>query len=110
WYPSSKGKPSGTRQVSMHGNLIFKCSKPMDDVVKDCLHDAIKSAVPPSSTDSIAILNKPPTTALKFTSVPRHNEDGTDTDSYDLHNDLMANELWHDVEIFSQPRFFLFYF
>ena len=90
---------------SMRGNLIFKCSKPMDDIVKDCLHDAIKAAVPPSSTDSIAILNKPPTTALKFSSVPRHNEDGTDTDSYDLHNDLMANELWRDVEIFSQPRF-----
>ncbi|KAF8694406.1 hypothetical protein AX14_002051 [Amanita brunnescens Koide BX004] len=92
---------------SMRGNLIFKCSKPMDDIVEDCLHEAIKSAVPPSSADSIAILNKPPTTALKFSSVPRHNEDGTDTDSYDLHNDLMAKELWRDVEIFSQPRFLL---
>ena len=90
---------------SMRGNLIIKCSKPMDDVIKDCLHEAIKAAVPPSSTDSIAILNKPPTTALKFSSVPRHNEDGTDTDTYDLHSDLMANELWRDVEIFSQPRF-----
>ncbi|KAF8703678.1 hypothetical protein AX14_014151 [Amanita brunnescens Koide BX004] len=90
---------------SMRGNLIFKCSKPMDDIVKDCLHEAIKAAVPPNSNDSIAILNKPPTTALKFSSVPRHNEDGTDTDSYDLHNDLMSNELWRDVEIFSQPRF-----
>ena len=89
----------------MRGNLIFKCSKPMDDVVKECLHDAIKAAVPPSSTDSIAILNKPPTTALKFSSVPRHNEDGTDADSYDLLNDLMGNELWRDVEIFSQPHF-----
>ena len=64
---------------SMRGNLIIKCSKPMDDVVKECLHEAIKAAVPPSSTDSIAILNKLPTTALKFSSVPRHNEDGTDT-------------------------------
>ena len=90
---------------SMRGNLIFKCSKPMDDVIKDCLHDAIKAAVPPGSADSIAILNKPPTTALKFSSVPRHNEDGSDTDSYDLLNDLMGNELWRDVEIFSQPRF-----
>ena len=90
---------------SMRGNLIFKCSKPMDDVIKDCLHNAVKAAVPPSSIDSIAILNKPPTTALKFSSVPRHNEDGTDTDSYDLLNDLMSNELWRDVEIFSQPRF-----
>ena len=90
---------------SMRGNLIFKCSKPMDDVVKNCLHEAIKSAVPPSSSDSIAILNKPPTTALKFASVPRHNEDGTETDDYDLHNDLMSNELWRDVEIFSPPRF-----
>ena len=79
---------------SMRGNLIFKCSKPMDDVIKDCLHDAIKAAVPPGSADSIAILNKPPTTALKFSSVPRHNEDGMDTDSYNLLNDLMSNELW----------------
>ncbi|KAF8694138.1 hypothetical protein AX14_002162 [Amanita brunnescens Koide BX004] len=90
---------------SMRGNLILKCSKPMDDVIKECLHEAIKAAVPPSSTDSIAILNKPPTTALKFSSVPRHNEDGTDADSYDLLNDLMSNDTWRDVEIFSQPRF-----
>ncbi|KAF8660083.1 hypothetical protein AX14_007476 [Amanita brunnescens Koide BX004] len=90
---------------SMRGNLIIKCSKPMDDTIKDCLHNAIKAAVPPSSADSIAILNKPPTTALKFMTVPRHNEDGSDTDSFDLYNDLMAHELWHDVELFSQPRF-----
>ncbi|KAF8697727.1 hypothetical protein AX14_001267 [Amanita brunnescens Koide BX004] len=90
---------------SMRGNLIVKCSKPMDDTIKTCLHDAIKSIVPPSSADSIAILNKPPTTALKFSSVPRHNEDGSDTDSFDLFNDLMAHELWRDVELFSQPQF-----
>ena len=90
---------------SMRGNLIIKCSKPMDDTIKDCLHNAIKAAVPPSSADSIAILNKPPTTALKFMTVPRHNEDGSDTDSFDLYNDLMAHELWRDVELFSQPRF-----
>ncbi|KAF8697659.1 hypothetical protein AX14_001316 [Amanita brunnescens Koide BX004] len=90
---------------SMRGNLIIKCSKPMDDTIKTCLHDAIKAAVPPSSADSIAILNKPPTTALKFSSVPRHNEDGSETDSFDLFNDLMAHELWRDVELFSQPRF-----
>ena len=90
---------------SMCGNLIIKCSKPMDNVIKNCLHDAIKAAVLPGSNDSISILNKPPTTALKFMTVPRHNEDGTDTDSYDLHNDLMAHQLWHEVEIFSQPCF-----
>ena len=90
---------------SMRGNLIFKCSKPMDDVIKECLHDAIKAAIPPSSSDSIAILNKPPTTALKFSSVPRHNIDGTDTDSFDLLNDLLNNELWREAKIFSQPCF-----
>ena len=90
---------------SMRGNLVIKCSKPMDDTIKNCLHNAIKAAVPPSSTDSIAILNKPPTTALKFMTVPRHNEDGSETDSFDLFNDLMAHELWRDVELFSQPRF-----
>ena len=90
---------------SMRGNLIIKCSKPMDDVVKECLHEAIKAAIPPSSADSIAILNKPPTTALKFMTVPRHNKDGSETDSYDLFDDLMTHELWRDVELFSQPRF-----
>ncbi|KAF8697070.1 hypothetical protein AX14_001476 [Amanita brunnescens Koide BX004] len=90
---------------SMRGNLIIKCSKPMDDVIKECLHDAFKAAVPPGSADSIAILNKPPTTALKFMTVPRHNEDGSESDSFDLFNDLMAHELWRDVELFSQPRF-----
>ncbi|KAF8669592.1 hypothetical protein AX14_006004 [Amanita brunnescens Koide BX004] len=90
---------------SMRGNLIVKCSKPMDDVIKECLHDAFKAAVPPGSADSIAILNKPPTTALKFMTVPRHNEDGSETDSFDLFNDLMAHELWRDIELFSQPRF-----
>ncbi|KAF8683016.1 hypothetical protein AX14_004388 [Amanita brunnescens Koide BX004] len=90
---------------SMRGNLIIKCSKPMDDTVKECLHDAFKAAVPASSADSIAILNKPPTTALKFMTVPRHNEDGSESDSFDLFNDLMAHELWRDVELFSQPRF-----
>ena len=74
-------------------------------MIKNCLHNAIKEAVPPGSADSIAILNKPPTTALKFMTVPRHNEDGSDTDSFDLYNDLMAHELWRDVELFSQPRF-----
>ncbi|KAF8670352.1 hypothetical protein AX14_005889 [Amanita brunnescens Koide BX004] len=77
----------------------------MDDIIKECLHDAFKAAVPPGSADSIAILNKPPTTALKFMTVPRHNEDGLDADSFDLFNDLMAHELWRDVELFSQPRF-----
>ncbi|KAF8680621.1 hypothetical protein AX14_004523 [Amanita brunnescens Koide BX004] len=37
---------------SMRGNLIIKCSKPMDDTIKNCLHDAIKAAVPPSSADT----------------------------------------------------------
>ena len=90
---------------SMRGNLIIKCSKPMDDIIKDCLHDAFKAIVPPSSADSIAILNKPPTTVLKFMTVPRHNEDGSESDSFDLFNDLMAHELWRDIELFSQPQF-----
>ncbi|KAF8697268.1 hypothetical protein AX14_001387 [Amanita brunnescens Koide BX004] len=89
----------------MRGNLIIKCSKPMDDTIKDCLHNVIKAAIPPGSADSIAILNKPPTTALKFMTVPCHNEDGSETDSFDLFNDLMVHELWWDVELFSQLRF-----
>ena len=51
------------------------------------------------------ILNKPPTTALKFLAVPRHNLDGTDTDEMDLLNDLTAHPAWAAVELWSNPKF-----
>ncbi|KAF8638477.1 hypothetical protein AX14_010176 [Amanita brunnescens Koide BX004] len=89
---------------SMKGNLVLKCAKPMDDLIKDGIKDAITFFFP-SPSPEIMILNKPPTTALKFLAVPRHNLDGSDTNDMDLLNDLTAHSAWSDVELWSNPRF-----
>ena len=89
---------------SMRGNLVLKCTKPMDDVIKDGIKDALTYFFPSPSAE-ILILNKPPTTALKFLAVPRHNLDGTDTDDMDLLNDLTAHPAWADVELWANPKF-----
>ena len=89
---------------SMKGNLVLKCSKPMDDLIKDGIKDALTYFFP-SPTAEIMVLNKPPTTALKFLAVPRHNLDGTDTDEMDLLNDLTAHTTWSNVELWSNPKF-----
>ncbi|KAF8643049.1 hypothetical protein AX14_009654 [Amanita brunnescens Koide BX004] len=47
---------------SMKGNLVLKCSKPMDDLIKDGIKDALTYFFPSPSAE-IMILNKPPTTA-----------------------------------------------
>ena len=89
---------------SMKGNLVLKCTKPMDDVIKDGIKDALTYFFPSPSAE-ILVLNKPPTTALKFLAVPRHNLDGTDTDEMDLLNDLTAHPAWADVDLWSNPKF-----
>ena len=89
---------------SMKGNLVLKCAKPMDDLIKDGIKDAITYFFP-SPSPEILVLNKPPTTALKFLAVPRHNLDGTDTDDMDLLNDLTAHPAWADVELWSNPKY-----
>ena len=53
----------------------------------------------------VEVLNRPPTTSLKFMAVPRFNEDGTPTDSADLYSDIKANINWTDVTFFSDPKF-----
>ncbi|KAF8694663.1 hypothetical protein AX14_001963 [Amanita brunnescens Koide BX004] len=91
---------------SMKGNLVLKCTKPMDDLIKDGIKDALAYFFPTPSAE-ILVLNKPPTTALKFLAVPRHNLDGSDTDDMDLLNDLnlTAHPMWADVELWSNPKF-----
>ncbi|KAF8697545.1 hypothetical protein AX14_001347 [Amanita brunnescens Koide BX004] len=89
---------------SMKGNLVLKCTKPMDDIIKDGIKDALTYFFPSPDTE-IMVLNKPPTTALKFLAVPRHNLDGTDTDEMDLLNDLTAHHAWANVELWANPKF-----
>ena len=89
---------------SMRGNLVLKCAKPMDDLIKDGIKDAIAYFFPSPSAE-ILVLNKPPTTALKFLAVPRHNLDGSDTDEMDLLNDLTAHPAWANVDLWANPKF-----
>ena len=89
---------------SMKGNLVLKCAKPMDDIIKEGIKDAIAYFFPSPSAE-ILILNKPPMTALKFLAVPRHNLDGSDTDEMDLLNDLTAHPAWADTELWANPKF-----
>ncbi|KAF8695722.1 hypothetical protein AX14_001739 [Amanita brunnescens Koide BX004] len=89
---------------SMRGNLVLKCAKPMDDLIKDGIKDAIAYFFPSPSAE-VMILNKPPTTALKFLAVPQHNLDGSDTDEMDLLNDLTAHPAWANIELWSNPKF-----
>ncbi|KAF8673880.1 hypothetical protein AX14_005297 [Amanita brunnescens Koide BX004] len=88
----------------MKGNLVLKCAKPMDDLIKDGIKDALEYFFPSPSAE-IMVLNKPPTTALKFLAIPRHNLDGSDTDDMDLLNDLTAHPMWADVELWANPKF-----
>ena len=89
---------------SMKGNLVLKCAKPMDDVIKNGIKDALTYFFP-SPTAEIMVLNKPPTTALKFLAVPRHNLDGSDTDEMDLLNDLTAHPAWASIDLWANPKF-----
>ncbi|KAF8698942.1 hypothetical protein AX14_001041 [Amanita brunnescens Koide BX004] len=89
---------------SMRGNLVLKCAKPMDDVIKNGIKDALTYFFP-SPAAEIMILNKPPTTALKFLAVPRHNLDGSDTDEMDLLNDLTAHPAWASIDLWANPKF-----
>ena len=95
---------------SARSNLLLRCAKPMDDELKESLKQAIRANVPPNTANSdsaheVDVLNRPPTTALKFMAVPRFNEDGSPTDSFDLLSDVRANPLWEDVRFFSKPKF-----
>ena len=95
---------------SARSNLLLRCAQPMDDELKESLEQAIRANIPPNAADSdsaheVEVLNRPPTTALKFMAVPRFNEDGSPTDSFDLLSDIRANPLWEEVKFFSDPKF-----
>ncbi|KAF8692820.1 hypothetical protein AX14_002381 [Amanita brunnescens Koide BX004] len=105
-----KKNPLISAKWSARSNLLLRCAKPMDDELKESLEQAIRANVPPNAANSsseheVEVLNRPPTTALKFMAVPRFNEDGSPTDSFDLLSDIRANPLWEEVKFFSDPKF-----
>ena len=103
-----KANPLTTAKWSARSNLLLKCSQPMGEMLKVALERSIRKNIPAGQADEgsdAEVLNRPPTTSLKFMAVPRFNEDGTPTDSADLYSDIKANHAWHDVNFFSDPKF-----
>ena len=103
-----KANPIVTAKWSARSNLLLKCSQPMGEMLKVALECSIRKNIPEGQVDEdsdVEVLNRPPTTSLKFMAVPRYNEDGSPTDSADLYSDIKANQAWADVTFFSDPKF-----
>ena len=103
-----KANPIVTAKWSARSNLLLKCSQPMGEMLKVAIKRSIRKNIPEGQVDEdsdVEVLNRPPTTSLKFMAVPRYNEDGSPTDSADLYSDIKANPLWADVSFFSDPKF-----
>ena len=103
-----KANPLVAAKWSARSNLLLKCSQPMGEMLKVALERSIRKNIPEGQMDEdsdVEVLNRPPTTSLKFMAVPRYNEDGSPTDSADLYSDIKANPAWADVSFFSDPKF-----
>ena len=103
-----KANPLVSAKWSARSNLLLKCSQPMGEMLKVALERSIRKNIPEGQVDEdsdVEVLNRPPTTSLKFMAVPRYNEDGSPTDSADLYSDIKANQAWADVTFFSDPKF-----
>ncbi|KAF8691947.1 hypothetical protein AX14_002697, partial [Amanita brunnescens Koide BX004] len=103
-----KANPLTSAKWSARSNLLLKCSQPMGEMLKVAFERSIRKNIPEGQGDEdseVEVLNRPPTTSLKFMAVPRYNEDGSPTDSADLYSDIKANPLWADVSFFSDPKF-----
>ncbi|KAF8654695.1 hypothetical protein AX14_008239 [Amanita brunnescens Koide BX004] len=104
-----KANPIVTAKWSARSNLLIKCSQPMGEMLKVAIERSIRKNIPEGQMDEdsdVEVLNRPPTTSLKFMAVPRYNEDSSPTDSADLYSDIKANQAWADVTFFSDPKFF----
>ena len=67
--------------------------------------NTIEGVPPPSPSDDVRLLNKPPTTLLKFLSVATINSDGTDVSDEQLLEELKAHPTWNDITLWSPPKF-----
>ena len=103
-----KANPVTTAKWLARSNLLLKCAQPMGEMLKVALERSIRKDIPEGQADEdsdVEVLNRPPTTSLKFMAVPRFNEDGSPTDSSDLYNDIKATPAWADISFFSDPKF-----
>jgi len=75
------------------------------DNMKQALTTAISSLTPDLSQYSIQILNKPPTTELKFEKVRTKHDDDSLVTGKELIEQLKLGECWENVQIWGEPRF-----
>ncbi|KAF8709761.1 hypothetical protein AX14_013475 [Amanita brunnescens Koide BX004] len=103
-----KANPITSAKWSARSNLLLKCAQPLGEMLKVAIERSIRKDIPEGQVDEdseVEVLNRPPTTSLKFMAGPRFNEDGSPTDSADLYSDIKANSAWADVSFFSDPKF-----
>ncbi|KAF8680698.1 hypothetical protein AX14_004499 [Amanita brunnescens Koide BX004] len=103
-----KANPITSAKWSARSNLLLKCAQPLGEMLKVAIECSIRKDIAEGQVDEdsdVEVLNRPPTTSLKFMAVPRFNEDGSPTNSADLFSDIKANPAWADVSFFSDPKF-----
>ena len=66
-----------------------------------------KGIPPPSPSDDVRLLNKPPTTLLKFLSVATINPDGSEVSDEQLLKELKVHPTWNTVTLWSPPKFLI---
>ena len=106
---------------STKDNLVLRFHGPVNDAATSAILDAMKARVrkesttmdtnvvegirSPSPSNDIRLLNKPPTTLLKFLSVVTLNSDGTTVTEDQLLEDVKAHLAWESVTLWSPPKF-----
>ena len=99
---------------SVNQNLILRFHSEVTEEIKNYFAGACEpikpqyqdpTASPDVSQESIQILNKPPTTVLKFASVPTLHPNGAMVSDEDLLNDLMASPFWSGICLWTPPKF-----
>ena len=101
--------PAVTTWWSTKDNLILCFHGP----VTDLMHSTIVSSLQPipsdpssiASTDSIQVLNKPPTTCLKFMAMATTNSDGSEVTLAQLLEDIRSHPAWAEVPVWGLPCF-----
>lgn len=100
-----KSNPIQGVKWSLRGNLIISCQSPLDDTMKESIKKGVSTFSDDQDDDQVAILNKLPTTLLKFMAVSTVNPNGSPTTDVDLMNDLSAHPAWREVRITEGPKF-----
>ena len=93
---------------STKDNLILRFHGPVTDLMRNAIVGSLQpipSAPSSMASDSIQVLNKPPTTCLKFMAVATTNSDSTEVTPTQLLEDIRSHPAWAEVPIWGLPRF-----